>query len=261
MDGNTPTVADFEELFAPSTDPAPADPPPSDPPPQDPPTDPPAQDPPAGDPPSDPPADPPQDTPPAQPPVNEKQNQAFAQMRVENNQLKKTLNSLATALKLDPNMPQDQLLQQLQGTINGVLAKQSGIPAEVLGRLNQLEDINAQYQQQRLYTKSQTELMDMKDEFKLTDTDIEGFMSTLLAEGKNPLLQEMDLKQEFVKRNWNTIMQRTAEEAVRKEQERAAKAGAQGTTPSTQQGTPPNTDPTKINTVSDLDQLFNGLNI
>ena len=265
MDGNNlPTVEDFEELFSTGT-------PPADPPPTDPPSDPPAD--PPSDPPADPPADPPQDpptdppggdtpppaTPPAEPP-QDRTNQAFAQMRVENNNLRKTIGSLATALKLDPNMPQDQLMNALQGTINQVLAKQSGIPAEVLDKLNKLEEINTKYQEQRLYSKSQTELIELRDEFKLDDKDIEGFMQTLLAEGKNPLVQELDLKREFMDRNYQKIMDQKVAAAVLAEQQRAARAAGQGTTPPAGSGTPP-AETGKINSVNDLDTAFNSLNI
>lgn len=270
---NEPTVDDFVDLFGlnpPADPPAPA----GDPAPTDPPGDPnPAPAPaPGGDPnptdppepkPGDPPADPPEPPAPAPAPTPEdKTGKAFAEMRVQNNQYKKTLNTLASVLKIDSNLPPEQMMQQIQNTLSGVLAKQTGVPAEMLQRLEQLEEINGKYQQERLYSKSQTELIEIRDRYKLDDKGVEDFMSELLRDGKNPLVQEIDLMQEYVNRHHEDITKKAVEDAIRAEQQRAAAAAANGTTPpAASGGNPPAPGDTKISSVRDLDTYFKGLTI
>ena len=269
---NEPTVQDFVDIFGLSTE-TPADPPApaGDPPaPQDPPAGDPNPNPnpnPGGDPPADPPADPnPADPPapaePPTPPADDRTSRAFAEMRIQNNQYKKTLGTLASILKIDSNLPSEQMAQQIQNTLSGVLAKQTGVPAEMIQRLDQLEEINNKYQQERLYSKSQTELIDIRDRYKLEDKQVEDFMGELLKDGKNPLLQEIDLMQEYVNRHHEDITKKAVEDAIRAEQQRAAAAAANGTTPPAGTGgNPPTPDGTKISSVKDLDALFNGLKI
>lgn len=267
---NEPTVQDFVDIFGLATETPAADPPaPAGEPPA--PQDPPAGDPdpnpaPAGDPkledpkPEDKPAgDPPTEDP---KPAEDRTTRAFAEMRIQNNQYKKTLGTLASILKIDSNLPPEQMAQQIQNTLSGVLAKQTGVPAEMIQRLDQLEEINNKYQQERLYSKSQTELIDIRDRYKLDDKQVEDFMGELLKDGKNPLLQEIDLMQEYVNRHHEDITKRAVEDAIRAEQQRAAAAATNGTTPPAGTGGNPSIpDGTKISSVKDLDALFNGLKI
>lgn len=268
---NEPNVQDFVDLFGLSTPPADPPAPAGDPAPQDPPAgDPnpnPGGDPPPADPP-DPPADPnagdpkpPEPPAPTPAPQDDKTGKAFAELRVQNNQYKKTLGTLASVLKIDSNLPPEQMMQQIQNTLSGVLAKQTGIPAEMMQRLEQLEEINGKYQQERLYSKSQTELIDIRDRYKLDDKAVENFMGELLKDGKNPLVDEMDLMQEYVNRHHEDITKKAVEDAVRAEQQRAAAAAANGTTPPAASGGNPPAPEGKISSVKDLDTFFNGLKI
>lgn len=256
-----PTPNEFLAAFgidppAASTDPPPTDPPTDPPAPADPP---PATDPPpAGDdpPPTDPPATDPPPTPPT--PANpepDKAAQAFAQMRIELSKSKKALDGVAGILGLDVTQDTDKLIESVRTKVLEAQAKKDNVPVEVLQRLDQLEQLETTFQRQQLQTQAALGFENVKKQFGLDDTKVIEFAKTLLADNINPYEQAIDLVAEYRNRNWEALIKEAEEKGRLAEVQRATKAATHGTEPGAQTGGTPG-EPSKINTVADLDKFF-----
>lgn len=190
-----------------------------------------------------------------QPKFDNKQNAAFARMRTENSQMQKTLSMLAQALGLDPKLSQDQLVAQLQNQATNSIAKQNNIDPEILRRLDHLEAINTEYNRIKAAQKAEQSLNLIKEKYKATDDDLGAFVQDLATSGFDVALPESDLEQEFIRRNFDRIVQMKVDEAVKAEQERASKAGG-ASKPSPKQGQTDNSEPHSINTISELEEAL-----
>lgn len=190
---------------------------------------------------------------------NQRANNAFAQMRVQNAQMQKSLQAMATALGIDPNTPLDQLNNILQNRALEAQAKRQNMDPQILKRLDYLESINARYEKQQTETRVAQELRAIKERFGATDEDITGYVDALLKDGYDVNAKGANLVNEFINRNFDKILQMKVDAAVKAEQERATKASS-ASKPDTAKGGEQNTDTEKeINTVHDLDDFFDTL--
>lgn len=185
-------------------------------------------------------------------------NQAFARMRTENAAMLKSLQTTAQILGINPNLPPDQLSNAIQEQANAAIARKNNMDPAILNRLNELEAINARYQQAELEKQLMKSLDDIKTQFGATDDDLTVFVQTLDKEGYDPMKSGADLTNEFIKRNFNTIIKNKVDMAVRAEQERASKASG-ASKPSSKQGQEDNTEPKKVETQADFDDFMNSL--
>ena len=179
--------------------------------------------------------------------AQDKQARAFAQMRIQNSQMKQTLQSLAQLVGLDANnldgvnkAVQDKLLQNQ--------AKQQNLPPEVLGRLQALERQNNEREAYLGFQK-------VKDSFNLTDAELSEFADSLIANGLNPFAQHVDLYNEYIVNNYDKLIEKAKQDGIREEAERAAKAAKQSTVPGNKSGKDKGL-PDKINTMQDLDKFL-----
>jgi hypothetical protein len=244
-------AADFFKSFG-------VDPPGTTPPPADPPTDPnPAADPPtdpnpAGDPPTDPnPAGDPPTDPPVEPKPDDKANNAFAQMRIQNKNLSKLVD-VAKLLKVD-NAPDKEAA--IRDAVIKAQSKQQGVPEELLRRLSTLEDADAKLKQVEFERSAYLGFQKVKDTFKLTDAELQSYSDQLFAKGMNPFQQQVDLVNEYRNMNFDRLMEAAVQRGIQQEAARAAKANQFGTTPNNRQGQG-GTEPSKVTTLSELNNWF-----
>lgn len=187
---------------------------------------------------------------------NDKQNRAFASMRAENANLKKTMAMMAQVLGVDTKLPPDQLANQLQTQARNAIAKQQNMDPAILERLDKLEAINAEYTQMKAQTKIQSELDSIKESFNATDDDLRAFVEELVGEGYDVSVPGASLKTEFISRNFDKIIKANVDAAVAAEQARAKKAGG-ASNPDGKQGQESQEEEHEINTISELENFLN----
>ena len=222
----------------------------------DPPTDS-EDDPPADDPPEDDsPNDPPKDDPP-KPSADTKAGRAFAQLRVQNAQYRKTLNGIAKILGVTDTSNPDTLIAQLNKVILEKEAKDKNVPAELLERLQILEERDREYTQKQIMEYAYLGFQRVKDLFNLDDAGLQKFADELVAAGINPFETKVDVVREYKLLHFDELIQAAFEQGVKQEQERAAKAANHSTTPKPQKGPGQNGNPEKITTVAQLNDWMN----
>lgn len=188
-----------------------------------------------------------------EPTHNTKAQNAFASMRVENRKQKELLNKIAGVLGVDTNnLSENDLFSQVESAVIKAQARQQGIPAEVLQRLNNLEVVNQKYNRDQAYLAAGRGIQQIKNDFGATKEDLDGFMEALAKEGINPFENPVNLVNEYKLRNFDKIIQAKVQAAVQAEQQRASKAEAHSTTPNDKKGGS-NETTTKINNLADLD--------
>lgn len=257
-----PTQADLLEAFG-ITDPTPAaaEPPATEPPA----TEPPAIEDPATEPPADPadPAEPAPNTDPEPapaPPQPDRTAQAFAQMRVENSTYKNTLKNVANILGIAEVNDPVAMAEAIQAKALEAQAKKENVPLETLQRLSKLEQLEQELTHEKLKSQAVTGFEQVAKTFKLSEAEVVGFGQQLAGLGINPLEQPIDLVAAYRELHWETLLAKAAEQGRQEEAARAAKAGQHSSEPGAAVGGTPGAQD-KVNTVKDLDNFFNGLNL
>jgi len=243
---------------------------PADNPPADSEDDPPADsedDPPAdsNDPPADSEDDPPADSadsndPPKDPPkpsADTKAGRAFAQLRVQNAQYRKTLNGIAKILGVTDTSDPDTLIAQLNKVILEKEAKDKNVPAELLERLQILEERDKEYTQKQIMEYAYLGFQRVKDMFNLDEAGLQAFADELVAAGINPFETKVDVVREYKLLHFDELMKAAVEQGIKQEQERAAKAANHSTAPNPQKGPGQSGNPEKITTVAQLNDWMN----
>lgn len=184
-----------------------------------------------------------------------KSAQAFAAMRVELARKDKLLEGVATVLGLDPKSKES--MDQLQGKLNEALAKKQGIDPEILVKLNRLEEMETQRNIEQTRNNAFMGFQKVKTQFGLDDTQLQEFANQLVADGKNPFTTPLDLVTEYKLKNFDKLLADAKAQGVQEEIARAAKAGANASTPgSNQGGSTNNNDVQQVTTVKQLDEWF-----
>lgn len=263
MSEAVPTQAEFLAAFG-ITDPAPAatDPPPAatDPEPiTDPDPEPAATDPDPA--PADPdPAPNPDPEPAPAPPQPDRTAQAFAQLRVENSTYKNTLKNVANILGISDVTDPVAMAEAIQAKALEAQAKKENVPLETLQRLSRLEQLEQEMTQEKLKTQAVTGFEQVAKQFQLSESEVISFGQELMQLGINPLEQSVDLVATYRELHWESLMAAAIEKGRQEEAARAAKAGQHSSEPGAAVGGTPGAQD-KVNTVKDLDNFFNGLNL
>lgn len=184
-----------------------------------------------------------------------KSAQAFAAMRVELSQKNKMLENVATVLGLDPKSKDS--MDQLQTKLTEALAKKQGLPVETLERLNRLEEMEQQRNIEQVRNNAFAGFQQVKTQFGLNDVQLQAFANDLVAEGKNPFVQPLDLVTEYKLKNFDKLLEQAKSQGAQAEIERAAKANNNASTPGTNQGGAADQDVNKVTTVKQLTEWFN----
>lgn len=190
---------------------------------------------------------------------NQQQAQyAFAKMRTENAAMAKSMQATAQILGLDPRMPVEKLAVEIQKAANNAIAKKQNVDPAIYNRLTELEEINARYQRAEVEKNIMQSLDTIKKRFGATDDDLTVFVQTLDSEGYNPFVPGANLVNEFIQRNFDTILNNRVNAAIQEEQARAAKAGG-ASKPSAKQGQEDSSEPKEIKTQAEFDSFMDSL--
>lgn len=186
--------------------------------------------------------------------ANTKQAQAFAQMRIANQQQAQLIKQIAEVVGVTDTKDPQAMMNALQQLAVKAQSQKQGIPEEVLTRLNQLENTNLEYKRQQAYLAAGRGFQTIKDKYGLDDAGLEAFAQELIADGLNPYEQPIDLVSEYKIRHFDSMLEEAIQKGIEQEAQRAAKAGAQGSTPTTTTGGRTDSETPKINSVSELNK-------
>ena len=189
------------------------------------------------------------------------QNYAFAEMRNKLKAKDTFIEDLAASIGLDSNLSTDEKQAKIKEAILQKQAKESGIPLETLQRLEVLEARDRQYQLTQRQQQTQDAMAGLVEKYSLDNEDVESFVQQLIEDGKNPLeVDGVDLETEYLKLNFQTIVQREIDSAVQAERDRSKKATSKAAS-AADTGHNDGASDKKINSVKDLDDLFNGMDL
>lgn len=184
-----------------------------------------------------------------------KQAFAFAQLRQEANQKKQLLTGLQKILNIPEDTPMEDVMSKVQEAIVKAQAKQTGVPEDIINKINNLEQRDKEYRAHQLQENAYLGFSKIQKEFGLDQAGVKAFAVELLKDNMNPFEQEIDVIKEYKLRHFNDIIQAEVAKAVQAEQQRAAKAGTQSTQPGNTQGQTKG-ETGKINSIKELDNWF-----
>lgn len=186
----------------------------------------------------------------------DKDNNAFAEMRVANKQMQDMLSKIADAYGIQYTDSND-MMNKLNDDAITKIAEKKGIPVEFLKRMESLEaDANAFRAQQNQQRLAQG-FKDIQTEFGCTPEELQAFAAQLDAERVD--VRTVNLKSEYVARNFEAIMNKRIEAAVQAALKGDATAAQQSTAPVQPGATSGNTAQSTVNSVGDLRTLLNQL--
>lgn len=189
------------------------------------------------------------------------QNYRFAEMRTQLKAQETMLKNLGKAIGLDPNASAEEVADKVNEVLLKKQSKETGIPEDVLQRLQVLEARDANYQHAERQTKTQNAITDLIEKYNLDQESVDGFVQQLIQSGRNPMeVDGVDIEAEYIKHNFQSILDSKIDKAVNAERERIKKAANQS---SSGVGSKPNEGGSdkKINSVKDLDDFFNSVEL
>ena len=186
----------------------------------------------------------------------DKDNNAFAEMRVANKQMQDMLSKIADAYGIQYTDANDMMTKLNDDAITKI-AEKKGIPVEFLKRMESLEaDANA-FRAQQNQARLVNGFREIQSEFGCSNEELQSFAKSL--DDAKVDLNTVNLKNEYIARNYQAIMQKQIEAAVQAALKGDAAAGANSTTP-VQPGTNTGSnEATTVKSVGDLRALLNQL--
>lgn len=190
-----------------------------------------------------------------------KQNKAFAEMRIKNKDYSEFLMHMASMAGLNVKNA-DEAKALLAERIQQVEAKQKQMDPAVLKELEDSRRQISEMQKEKTKNAALSGFSNLKALHGLSDKELDEFADTLIAKNKNPFEQEMDLVAEYRLANFDKLMEKAREAGRAEEIARSKNAQASSTTP-TAQRSPSNTGGSDISIKSqaDIDALFKTLGI
>ena len=149
----------------------------------------------------------------------------------------------------------EDVMTKVQEAIVKAESKQTGVPEEIITKLNNLEQRDKEYRAHQLQESAYLGFNKVQKEYGLDQAKIKEFAVELLKDNMNPFEQEVDVFKEYKLRHFDDIVKAEVAKAVQAEQERAAKAGTQSTQPNSTQGQTKG-EQGKINSIKELDNWF-----
>ena len=190
-----------------------------------------------------------------------KQNRAFAEMRIKNKAQEDFLVRMANMAGLNVKSA-DEAMSALSPRIQQVEAKQKNMDPEVLKELEDSRKQISEMRKEKVKNNAIQGFSNLKTLHGLSDKELDEFADTLIAAHKNPFEQEMDLVAEYRLANFDKLMEKAREAGRAEEIARSQNAQASSTTP-TAQRSPNSTGGSDISIKSqaDIDALFKSLGI
>lgn len=198
---------------------------------------------------------PPADDKPQTKPQDDKAAHAFAQMRVQNNQLLTLLSKVAKATGIEYTDNNDLLAKLDDDSITKLAAKQN-VPVELLKRMEQLEQRDLVSQQEKLQQAAFLGFQQVKDAYDLTEDELRNFALELDTAGKNPFEQHINLVTEYKLTHFDDIVTKKANAAVQAALAKSSAADKHSSKPNSANGKPDSGKPDKISTVAGLNSIL-----
>lgn len=192
---------------------------------------------------------------------NTKQNKAFAELRMQNKAQAEFIMRLARSAGLNPKDVKEAQEFLSEGATR-VEAKKRNIDPETLKQLEEERTELEEYRNQANRQAAMLGFQKVKNEYNLTNEDLNNFAEQLAAKNINPFSGDrVDLLKEYRMLNFDKLLAQAKEAGRQEEIARSLKAKQNSTTPlkTTGNDTPLGETPA-VNTVKDLDNLLNSLN-
>lgn len=192
---------------------------------------------------------------------NTKQNKAFAELRMQNKAQAEFIMRLARSAGLNPKDVKEAQEFLSEGATR-VEAKKRNIDPETLRQLEEERTELEEYRNQANRQAAMLGFQKVKNEYNLTNEDLNNFAEQLAAKNINPFSGDrVDLLKEYRMLNFDKLLAQAKEVGRQEEIARSLKAKQNSTTPlkTTGNDTPLGETPA-VNTVKDLDNLLNSLN-
>lgn len=192
---------------------------------------------------------------------NTKQNKAFAELRMQNKAQAEFIIRLARSAGLNPKDVKEAQEFLSEGATR-VEAKKRNIDPETLRQLEEERTELEEYRNQANRQAAMLGFQKVKNEYNLTNEDLNNFAEQLAAKNINPFSGDrVDLLKEYRMLNFDKLLAQAKEAGRQEEIARSLKAKQNSTTPlkTTGNDTPLGETPA-VNTVKDLDNLLNSLN-
>lgn len=189
---------------------------------------------------------------------DDKDANAFAQMRVANKQMSDMLAKIAQANGIQYST-QEEMIAKLNDDSVTKLAAAQGVPKELLLRMEGLERDAAAYRAQQNQNRLVSQMHNIMDKYNVSATELQAFATTL--DNEHVDVNTVDLEREYFFRNQEAIMQKRINAAVEAALRGDAAAAQQSTTPLAQGANGGGTQGTRIETVADLRSVLANANI
>jgi hypothetical protein len=93
----------------------------------------------------------------------------------------------------------------------------------------------------------------VKNQFNLSDKDVDDFADQLIRDGVNPFTKSVDIVAEYKLRNFDALLEAAVQKGAAQEAQRQANVAAHSSQPNkTTGGAGDNSEPDKINSVASL---------
>lgn len=148
---------------------------------------------------------------------NDKQNEAFARMRRENEQYQQQLSDMQrfrdtiAEIGAARGMTPEQVLESYEQARLQQEAQETGVPVEHLQRLQQVEAQLEAQQYQQLQSETQNQLVALQQKYSLSNEEMSAFIDTAQAQGFDPRFAPVEAYYLMV--NQETITKRAVEQA------------------------------------------------
>lgn len=192
---------------------------------------------------------------PQQAPTVDKSQQAFISMRQQNKKYSDVLKGIAGVLGVQGDHSDEaNILAALQSKITENEAGKNNVPVEMYERLKQLELRDQEYTAVQTQQRVASGFEAVKNQFELTQPELNTFAEDLVKSGRNPLEANLDLVSEYKSMYFDKLVQKAADAAIAAEQARASKATTQSTKPGNKIGNnPAETGDQKVSNVRELE--------
>ncbi len=155
---------------------------------------------------------------------NERQNEAFARMRRENEEANQRVADMQryydtiAEIGASRGMSPEQVIQSYEQARLQQEAQETGVPVEYLQRMqameSQLENVNSQFQEQeyqQIQNDTQNQLVALQQKYSLSNEDMSAFIDTAQQQGLDP--RHAPVEAYYLMLNQENITKRAVEQA------------------------------------------------
>ena len=189
-----------------------------------------------------------------------KQNFAFAQMRQRNKELENSLKGLGTLIGLE-NASVPEIEQKLKDVLLEKQSKESGVPKEILERLDRAEGLIAENDRIKQENNVKNAFSALIEKYGLDAEQVQDFTKYLTENGLNPMSDKtVDIEAQYLKLHFKDLMDNAVQAALDKESARKNKVDTHSTegVPS---GKNEDGEEHRITSVAEFDKFLDGVDI